>query len=94
MLGLVEEASGFGSAGILVLIVFALRRRLGGPAAAAAALAGGVGVWIVAHFVLALPYDYLASLGAALGAYLLAAFFEARSAARARAWIDERADVG
>lgn len=94
VLGLVEEASGFGSAGILVLIVFALRRRLGGPAAAAAALAGGVGVWIVAHFVLALPYDYLASLGAALGAYLLAAFFEARSAARARAWIDERADVG
>ena len=80
VLGLVEEASGFGSAGVLVLVVFALRSRLGGPAAANAALASGVLVWVAAHFVLAMPGDYLASLAAALGAYLLTAALEARSA--------------
>ena len=66
VLGLVEEASGFGSSGILVLLVFALWSTFGGALAALAALSSGVLVWIAAHFVYALPYDYLASIGAAL----------------------------
>jgi Na+/proline symporter len=78
VLGLVEEASGFGSAGILVLVVFALWGRFGGAAAALAALTAGVAVWVPAHFVYALPYDYLASIVAAFGAYLLVGALEAR----------------
>ena len=73
VLTLVEEASGFGSAGILVLMVFGLWGRFGGPAAATAALVAGIGVWVPAHYVYALPYDYLASVGAALLAYLAVA---------------------
>lgn len=79
VLGLVEEASGFGSAGILALVVFALwGRGFGGPAAALAALIGGVAVWIAAHFVYELPYDYLASVAAAFGGYVLVAICSTR----------------
>ena len=79
VLGLVEEASGFGSAGILALVIFALwGRGFGGPAAALAALVGGVVVWIAGHFVHELPYDYLASVAAAFGGYVLVAALERR----------------
>jgi SSS family solute:Na+ symporter len=79
VLGLVEEASGFGSAGILALVIFALwGRGFGGPAAALAALVGGVVVWIAGHFVYELPYDYLASVAAAFGGYVLVAALERR----------------
>ena len=76
VLGLVEEASGFGSAGILVLMLFALWSPFGGALAAMAALVSGVAVWVAAHFVYALPYDYLASVGAAFGAYFLVGMLE------------------
>jgi Na+/proline symporter len=76
VLGLVEEANGFGSAGIAVILGFALWGRFGGPRAALAALASGTLVWIAAHFVRPVPWDYLASLGAALGAYLIVAAFD------------------
>ena len=76
VLGLVEEASGFGSAGILVLMVFSLWSPFGGAWAAMSALLAGVGVWVAAHFVYVLPYDYLASIGAALGAYVLVGLLE------------------
>jgi SSS family solute:Na+ symporter len=76
VLGLVEEASGFGSAGILVLVIFGLWGRFGGPMAALAALIGGVGVWVPAHFIYELPYDYLASVAAAFGGYFAVAAFE------------------
>jgi solute:Na+ symporter, SSS family len=78
VLGLVEEASGFGSAGILVLLIFALKGRFGGPAAAAAGLLAGIAVWVLAHFVYALPWDYLASVGAAFAAYFAVAVVERR----------------
>ena len=70
VLALVEQASGFGSAGILVLTVFGLWGTFGGPAAALAALLAGIGVWVPAHYVYELPFDYLASVAAALLAYL------------------------
>jgi Na+/proline symporter len=76
VLQLVEEASGFGSAGILVLMLFALWSRFGGASAALGALIAGVAVWIPAHFVYALPYDYLASVAAAFGAYFLVGMLE------------------
>jgi Na+/proline symporter len=70
VLGLVEEASGFGSAGILVIVLFGLLGRFGGTASAATALGAGVIVWLLAHFVYALPGDYLASVAAALVGYV------------------------
>ncbi len=76
VMALVEEASGFGSAGILVLMLFALWSPFGGALAALAALFSGVAVWVAAHFVYALPYDYLASVGAAFGAYFLVGMLE------------------
>lgn len=76
VLGLVEEASGFGSAGILVIVLFGLHGRFGGAASAATALGTGVIVWVLAHFVYALPGDYLASVGAALAAYVTAGIVE------------------
>ena len=44
--------------------------------AALSALTSGVAIWIPAHFVYALPYDYLASVGAAFGAYFLVGLLE------------------
>jgi Na+/proline symporter len=70
---LVEEASSFGSAGIVTVVMFGLFTRIGGRASALAALLGGVGVWVVGAYLLELPYPYLTSLGAAVAAYLLGA---------------------
>jgi len=68
---LVEDASGFGSAGILVVVAFGLFTRFGGPHGAHAALWTGVTVWVVGHyFGIAFPHPYLASLGGALAAFL------------------------
>jgi SSS family transporter len=70
---LVEEASSFGSAGIVTVVVFGLFTRLGGTASATSALLVGVGTWILGAYVVGWPYPYLTSLAAAVGAYLLAA---------------------
>lgn len=68
---LVIEASSLGSAGILVLVFASLwLPRLGGPAAAYAALAAGIGVYLLAG-ALDWRAPYLSSLAAAWGAYLV-----------------------
>ena len=84
---LVEEASAFGSAGIFVVVVFGLFTRFGGATSAATSLGVGVGMWVLGAYVLALPYPYLASLGAALVGYVGVAGVEEslRTAARADA---------
>ncbi len=74
---LVESASAFGSAGVLVTVCFALFTRWGGPRAAIATLIGGVAVYLVAvasHA--ATPYLY--SLAASLLLYTGVAAFERR----------------
>lgn len=48
---LVEEASGFGSAGIFVIFVLGLFAKVGGPRAAVAALLTGVLAWELVHHV-------------------------------------------
>jgi Na+/proline symporter len=68
---LVEQASAFGSAGILVATVGGLWSRACGPASAVAALVGGVVVWVLGAYVLAWPYPFLTSLAAAAIAYVL-----------------------
>lgn len=67
---LVQEASGFGSQGILVLMLMGLFTRVGGARAAHAALAVGLLAWILTHHVLAHPCDYMIALGASFAAYL------------------------
>lgn len=70
---LVAEASSFGSAGIVTIVVFGLFTKLGGRGSALAALLVGVAVWIAGAYVLGLPYPYLTSLAAAVAAYLAGA---------------------
>lgn len=76
---LVEEASAFGSAGIVVVTVLGLFTRFGGAGSALAALAGGVATWVLGAYVLDVAYPYLASLAVALAAYALPAIRRPRS---------------
>ena len=70
---LVEQASAFGSAGIVTVVAFGLFTRLGGTASAVASLLGGVTTWVAGAYVWDLPYPYLTSLAVATVAYLLGA---------------------
>ncbi|MBI5361782.1 MAG: sodium:solute symporter family protein [Planctomycetes bacterium] len=71
VLDTVEDASGFGSSGILVIVAFGLFTRFGGPRAALASLGAGIGVWILGHYLVdGWPWPYLSSLAAALLAFI------------------------
>jgi len=83
--GLIEESSGFGSAGIFVCVSFGLFSRLGGPRAAAAAMIAGAAVWALKYVPTVhdrLPWlaehPFLCALAAALAAFLVAAHRRAR----------------
>jgi Na+/proline symporter len=73
---LVEEASAFGSTGLLVVLLCSLFVPWGGPRAAMAALILGFGSWVLGAYVLEVPYPFLASLAAAVGGYLVVAVVE------------------
>jgi Na+/proline symporter len=74
MYALVQQSSGLGSAGILIMMLFALwGGRVGGPASAYAALIAGTGVFVLVDSVLGLDGAYLYALGAALAGYLVCA---------------------
>lgn len=75
---LVEEASAFGSAGVFVVGVAALFGRGGGTWAATAALLGGVVTYVYGAHWAEWPTPYLASLAAAVLAYIVAAAAEGR----------------
>lgn len=75
---LVQEASAFGSTGVLVIGVMALTSRVGGPAAALTALLGGLASWVVLAHVLGSPVAYLGSLLCAAGGYGVVAVLERR----------------
>jgi Na+/proline symporter len=69
---LVQQSASFGSAGVLVLMLFALwGGRIGGAASAYAALLASVAVYVVGENTDWLTYPYLSSLAAALGGYVL-----------------------
>lgn len=72
---LVQEASALGSTGIFVIMVMALFSKFGGPAAAMAALSGGLVVYAGGKYF---EYDYpfLASMAAAFVSYFIAGFAE------------------
>ncbi len=75
---LVEEASGFGSAGIFVL--FALSLHGGGVRfgvlAANGCLLGGISAWVLGRYLLDARTPFLWSLAAAIGGLLLGALVE------------------
>jgi Na+/proline symporter len=79
---LVESASAFGSAGILVTAVFGLFTPMGGRFAAMGTLLGGLIVYLWATFAGA-PYPYLASLATSLLLYVTIGVWE-RVAERVR----------
>jgi SSS family solute:Na+ symporter len=72
---LVEQASSFGSAGVLVTVCFGLFSPIGGPQTAAATLATGVITYLGA-VTIGVPYPFLLSLAAALAVYLIGAAAE------------------
>ncbi|HSE27885.1 MAG TPA: sodium:solute symporter family protein [Gemmatimonadales bacterium] len=76
---LVEQASSFGSAGVLVVVSFALFTGVGGPAAAIASLLGGLACYVGAS-MLGWSYPFLTSVAAAAGCYLAGAALERRPA--------------
>lgn len=72
---LVEIASAFGSAGVVVTTFFALFTRIGGPTSALAAVGTGVVVWAGGRFVFGIPAPYIAALVCSTIAYLAFARF-------------------
>jgi Na+/proline symporter len=75
---IVEMASAFGSAGILVTLSFGLFTRFGGPRAAMLTILTGVASFVLAS-MLGAPTPFLISLGASLSSYLVAATVEDRA---------------
>jgi Na+/proline symporter len=73
---LVEIASAFGSAGVVVTTFFALFTRIGGPSSALVAVLTGVLVWGCGRFVLGIPAPYITALACSTFAYLLLAWWE------------------
>jgi Na+/proline symporter len=72
---LVEQASAFGSAGVLVTVSFGLFTRFGGPRAAVVTLVVGLTTYLWGSYA-ELPYPFLTSLAAALLAYAVTAVVE------------------
>jgi Na+/proline symporter len=76
---LVEIASAFGSAGVVVTTFFALFTRVGGPSSALVAVLTGVLVWGCGRFLLGIPAPYITALACSTFAYLLVALWERSS---------------
>lgn len=76
---LVEEASAFGSAGIVTVVVFGLFTRFGGTYSAAGSLLVGTFAWVAGHYALDFKTPYLDALLSAIAAYILIALWEGRS---------------
>ncbi len=71
---LVEIASAFGSAGVVVTALFAVFTRIGGPTSAAAAILVGVCVWALGRFGLGWKAPYITALCLSAAAYLFMAW--------------------
>jgi Na+/proline symporter len=81
--GLVEEASAFGSAGVFVVVPFALFSRFGGASAAIACLAAGAVSYVGGAHFWEWDYPYLTSVGLALAAYVVSAWLARESPSEA-----------
>ncbi len=89
--GLIEESSGFASAGVLVALVLALATPWGGAWAGCGALVAGAATWCAAAYgprAVALPF--LTSLAAALVGFAVGAAVDRARARRAAGALDSR----
>lgn len=78
---LIEDASGFGSAGVLVVAVFGLFTGIGGAVAATVSLVAGAGAWVLGAYVAdGFAYPFLTSLLSALAGYVVGTLVEPRRA--------------
>jgi len=73
---LIEQASAFASAGVVVVTPIALFTRFGGAAAAISSLLAGVVVYCYGGYLAEWPYPYLTAVAAAAAAYLGGALLE------------------
>lgn len=73
---LVEEASAFGSSGVLVVILFALFTKWGREGSAIATLVTGIASYGLAEYIFHLPYSYTFSLAASVVVYLFFAWVQ------------------
>jgi Na+/proline symporter len=71
---LVEMASAFGSAGVIVTTLFAVFTRIGGASSAAAAIVTGVTIWALGRFGFGWTAPYIVALGLSTIAYLIMAW--------------------
>jgi Na+/proline symporter len=78
---LVEIASAFGSAGVLVAALFGLFTRLGGPRSAIAAMLTGLGAWAIGRFVLGTTMPYVTAIALSTVVYVAVALAERRTQA-------------
>jgi Na+/proline symporter len=83
---LVEEASGFGSAGVFVLACVGLYGHRGRSLAANLTLLAGLAVWVTGRHLLpdAIPHPYMTSLAAAIAAFAIGCGIERLRSAPAR----------
>jgi len=77
---LVETASAIGSAGLIVVALFGLFTRFGGPAAAASALVTGAVVWLAAVIWEFTSVPYVFAVAMSVVAYIGAGFVARRRA--------------
>jgi Na+/proline symporter len=73
---LVQESSGFGTAGIFIAVILGLFTRFGGSRSAIAAMLAAIIVYSVGAYGGLLEHPFLASLAAALTAYAAAAAYD------------------
>jgi SSS family transporter len=73
---LVELASAFGSAGAVVVALFGLFTRFGGPWSALTALLAGSLIWAGGRFLFGLDAPYLVALASALAGYVAVGLVE------------------
>jgi Na+/proline symporter len=72
---LIETASSVGSSGLIVVALFGLFTRFGGPAAAISGLLAGAGVWLTGITFSYTNVPYVLAVGAAIVAYVVTATF-------------------
>ncbi len=73
---LVEQASAFGSAGIVTVVVFGLFTRFGGAYSATGSLLAGTAIWTLGHYAFDLKTPYLIALAGAIAVYTALALLE------------------
>lgn len=83
--GLVEEASALGSAGVFVIVPFALFTRFGGASAAISSLVAGAVSYVIGAYFWEWNYPYLVSVGLALAGYVVPAWLAREAPATAPA---------